>query len=87
MYITIHDETLSRIICLTKAGGLILSFLWKGHNKRLWGNTIDKTMTIRNRTKPGEIRYLKLGSVCNFNLIHIATVVYSPEPLGTYSMM
>ena len=30
----------------------ILSFLWKGHNKRLRGQTIDKTVTISSWTKP-----------------------------------
>ena len=30
----------------------ILSFLWKGHNRRLRGQTIDKTVTIPNQTEP-----------------------------------
>ena len=30
----------------------ILSFLWKGHNKRLWGQTINKTVINQNHTEP-----------------------------------
>ena len=40
----------------------MLSFLWKGPNKRLRDQTIDKTVTIY-RTERGEVRYLKLASV------------------------
>ena len=30
----------------------ICSFLWKGHNKRFWGQTINKTMTNQSHTEP-----------------------------------
>ena len=30
----------------------ILSFFWKGHNKRLRGQTINKTVTNQNHTEP-----------------------------------
>ena len=30
----------------------ILSFLWKGHNKRIRGQTIDKTVTNPNQAEP-----------------------------------
>ena len=30
----------------------ILSFLWKGHNKTLRGQTINKTVTNQNHTEP-----------------------------------
>ena len=30
----------------------ILSFLWKGHNKRLRGQAINKTVTNQNHTEP-----------------------------------
>ena len=30
----------------------ILSFLWKEHKKRLRGQTINKTVTNQNHTKP-----------------------------------
>ena len=33
----------------------ITSFLWKGHEKRLRGQTIGKTVTIPNRTEPNLI--------------------------------
>ena len=46
----------------------ILGSLWKGHNKRLRGHTIDKTATNQNhkepdRTIPDGITYLKRGTV------------------------
>ena len=34
-----------------KDSSQILSFLWTGQNKRLWGQTIDKTVTIPNLTE------------------------------------
>ena len=46
----------------------ILGSLWKGHNKRLRGHTIDKTTTNQNhkesdRTRSDGITYLKQGNV------------------------
>ena len=32
----------------------ILSFLWKGYNKKLRGQTIDKTVTIPIQTEPNQ---------------------------------
>ena len=55
LYITIHDATKSRIICLTYTEGLFPSnskFLMKRHSKRLRGQTINKTVTNPNYTKP-----------------------------------
>ena len=34
----------------------ILSFLWKGRNKRLRGQTIDKTVTNQNYTEPNRTK-------------------------------
>ena len=50
---TIQDETQSRIICFAKPKDFsqILSFLWKGHNKTLRGQTIDKTVVKPNHEK------------------------------------
>ena len=36
----------------------ILSFLWIEHNKRLWNQTIDKTVTIPNLTEPNREKYV-----------------------------
>ena len=38
-------------------------FLMKGHNKRLRGQTVNKTVTNQNHTEPKPLRYLKLGTV------------------------
>ena len=63
--ITIHDETRSQIICLTKTEGLllsILSFIWKGLNKDAEAKQLIKPWP--NRMKPREIRlYLKWGNL------------------------
>ena len=53
--ITVHDVTKSRIICFTKTGGLLPSnskLFIKRTQKRLRGQTINKTVTNQNYTEP-----------------------------------
>ena len=56
---TRHDETKLRIICFTKTKWLLLNFQFlinmiKRTQQKIRGQTIDKTVTILNRTKPNQ---------------------------------
>ena len=73
-----------KLNCLAKPKDFspILSFLWKGHNKRLWGQTIDKNYPSKLNHKKSII----WNGICNVCII-IRLLTGAPGPVPNMHTM